>query len=134
MELDRCRDLGPYGRSRSPEPTYGVRNSHEVADLKDKLEATQSELRRAQAELRLNQSDYDRSHVELEQMQEKVNLYYCVKPTYINLKLENITLKKDSMKLAKGNNTLFCNIFDIGPVIGLLSKNFGPGLGRVNFL
>lgn len=72
MELDRCRDLGPYGRSRSPEPTYGQRNSHEVADLKDKLEATQSELRRAQAELRLNQSDYDRSHVELEQMQEKV--------------------------------------------------------------
>jgi hypothetical protein len=39
----------------------------------DKLEKTTSELRRAQAELRLNQSDYERSHVELEQMQEKVN-------------------------------------------------------------
>ncbi len=41
--------------------------------FQDKLEKTTSELRRAQAELRLNQSDYERSHVELEQMQEKVN-------------------------------------------------------------
>ena len=73
MELDRCRDLAPYGRSRSPEPSYVSRNVVEVAELQDKLEKTNAELRRAQAELRLNQSDYDRSHVELETMQEKVN-------------------------------------------------------------
>jgi chromosome segregation and condensation protein ScpB len=48
------------------------RNAVEVAELQDKLEKTNAELRRAQAELRLNQTDYDRSHVELEQMQEKV--------------------------------------------------------------
>ena len=75
MEMDRCRDprdLNPYGRSRSPEPSYVSRNAVEVAELQDKLEKTNAELRRAQAELRLNQTDYDRSHVELEQMQEKV--------------------------------------------------------------
>lgn len=83
MELDRCRDMPPpvpsYGglreRSRSPEPSYASRAVHvEVAELKDKLEQTSNELRRTQAELRLNQTDYDRSHAELEQMQEKVCL------------------------------------------------------------
>ena len=37
---------------------------------------TQTELRRTQAELRLNQGDYERSHVELEQMQEKVLAFH----------------------------------------------------------
>ena len=87
MEMDRCRDMNPYGRSRSPEPSYVSRNVVEVAELQDKLEKTTSELRRAQAELRLNQSDYDRSHVELEQMQEKVRSYRPTKPTLNLLKL-----------------------------------------------
>ena len=60
------------GRSRSPDPGFSTRSVVEIAELQDKLEKTSTELRRAQAELRLNQSDYDRSHVELEQMQEKV--------------------------------------------------------------
>ena len=76
MELDRMRDMQPYGRSRSPDPradpNYSTRVAVEVADLQDKLDKTQNELRRSQAELRLNQGDYERSHVELEQMQEKV--------------------------------------------------------------
>ena len=96
MELDRCQNLPPppsYGlrdRSRSPEPGYAGMAGHaahaahsahssrsvhvEVAELKDKLEQTSNELRRTQAELRLNQGDYERSHVEMEQMQEKVSL------------------------------------------------------------
>ncbi len=83
IELDRMRDMPPppsYGlreRSRSPEPGYASRSVHvEVAELKDKLEQTQNELRRTQAELRLNAGDYERSHVELEQMQEKVCLIF----------------------------------------------------------
>ena len=86
MELDRCRDMPPppsFGlrdRSRSPEPGYGSRSVHvEVAELKDKLEQTSNELRRTQAELRLNQGDYERSHVELESMQEKVDLSFFFK-------------------------------------------------------
>ena len=75
------RDMPPpmsaYGmrdRSRSPEPGYAARSSVHVenAELKDKLDQTTNELRRCQAEMRLNQSDYDRHHVDLEQMQEKV--------------------------------------------------------------
>ena len=60
-------------RGRSPEPVFNARSAVEIAELQDKLDKTTTELRRAQAELRLNQSDYDRSHVELEQMQEKVS-------------------------------------------------------------
>ena len=59
-------------RSKSPVPDFNVRSAVEIAELQDKLEKTNNELRRAQAELRLNQSDYDRSHVELEQLHEKV--------------------------------------------------------------
>ena len=77
MEMDRYRDMNPYGRARSPEPSYVSRNVVEVAELQDKLEKTNSELRRAQAELRLNQSDYERSHVEMEQMQDKVSSGQC---------------------------------------------------------
>ena len=68
----------PYGlpvvepRRRSPDPGFSARSAVEIAELQDKLEKTTSELRRAQAEIRLNQSDYDRSHVDMEQMQEKV--------------------------------------------------------------
>ena len=69
--------MNPYGRARSPEQSYVSRNVVEVAELQDKLEKTNSELRRAQAELRLNQSDYERSHVEMEQMQEKVSSGQC---------------------------------------------------------
>ncbi len=69
----RMGDL--VGRSRSPVPDYSTRSAVEIVELQDKLEKTNNELRRAQAELRLNQSDYDRSHVELEQMQEKVRNY-----------------------------------------------------------
>ena len=65
--LDRHR-----GRSPDPDRAYAARSAIEIAELQDKLEKTSTELRRAQAELRLNQSDYERSHVELEQMQEKV--------------------------------------------------------------
>ena len=67
---------GSLGRSRSPDPradpSYGTRVAVEVADLQDKLAKSESELRRCQAEIRLNQGDYERSHVESEQMQEKV--------------------------------------------------------------
>ena len=62
-------------RGRSPEPVFNARSAVEIAELQDKLDKTTTELRRAQAELRLNQSDYDRSHVELEQMQEKVSWF-----------------------------------------------------------
>ena len=61
-------------RSKSPVPDFNVRSAVEIAELQDKLEKTNNELRRAQAELRLNQSDYDRSHVELEQLHEKVRV------------------------------------------------------------
>lgn len=88
MELDRAnRELSrgppvdPYERERrgrSPDPGLAVRSAVEMAELQDKLDKTTTELRRCQAELRLNQSDYDRSHVELEQMQEKVkNFDFC---------------------------------------------------------
>ena len=70
------RDGGRGGarmdRSKSPVPEFNVRQGVEIVELQDKLEKTNNELRRAQAELRLNQSDYDRSHVELEQLHEKV--------------------------------------------------------------
>lgn len=79
IELDRVsRDVrDPYSvvsdrRGRSPDPGFSARSAVEIADLQDKLEKTSAELRRAQAELRLNQGDYERSHVELEQMQEKI--------------------------------------------------------------
>ena len=63
-------------RSKSPLPAdFNVRSAVEIAELQDKLEKTNNELRRAQAELRLNQSDYDRSHVELEQLHEKVRCH-----------------------------------------------------------
>ena len=69
---------GSLGRSRSPDPrqdpSYGTRVAVEVADLQDKLQKSESELRRTQAEVRLNQGDYERSHVELENMQEKVRM------------------------------------------------------------
>ena len=64
-------------RSKSPVPDFNVRSAVEIAELQDKLEKTNNELRRAQAELRLNQSDYDRSHVELEQLHEKVRARAC---------------------------------------------------------
>ncbi|QQP36767.1 Uncharacterized protein FKW44_021963, partial [Caligus rogercresseyi] len=75
IEMDRLRetmrDREPYTRA-SPQPSsYAARSAVEIAELADKLDKSQAELRRVQAELRLNTSDYDRSHVELEQMQEK---------------------------------------------------------------
>ena len=69
MDHDRSARMD---RSKSPVPDFNVRSAVEIAELQDKLEKTNNELRRAQAELRLNQSDYDRSHVELEQLHEKV--------------------------------------------------------------
>jgi hypothetical protein len=70
---------GSLGRSRSPDPradpSYGARVAIEVADLQERLAKTESELRKSQAELRLGQGDYDRSHAEIEQMQEKVFIY-----------------------------------------------------------
>lgn len=62
-------------RERERERERGYRDARaamELAKLQDELDKTTNELRRAQAEIRLNQSDYDRSHVEIEQMQEKV--------------------------------------------------------------
>ena len=51
------------------------------------MEKAQNELRRAQAELRLNQSDYERSQVEMEQMQEKVCIFFSFCSFCISLEL-----------------------------------------------
>ena len=75
VDVDRSRSADHrtrMDRSKSPVPEFNVRQGVEIVELQDKLEKTNNELRRAQAELRLNQSDYDRSHVELEQLHEKV--------------------------------------------------------------
>ena len=80
MGVDHVGDRDGRGarmdRSKSPVPDFNVRSAVEIAELQDKLEKTNNELRRAQAELRLNQSDYDRSHVELEQLHEKVRGFF----------------------------------------------------------
>merc|ERR1719458_374630 len=75
VDVDRSRSADHrtrMDRSKSPVPEFNVRQGVEIVELQDKLEKTNNELRRAQAELRLNQSDYDRSHVELEQLHEKI--------------------------------------------------------------
>lgn len=81
--MDGCGPpgVGPRSRGRSPEHgggAFSARSAIEIAELQDKLEKTNADLRRAQTELRLNQSDYDRSHVELEQMQEKVKTFIAL--------------------------------------------------------
>ena len=72
-ERDTLRER-ERSRGRSPEPVFNARQAVEMAEVQEKLDKANTELRRAQAELRLNQTDYDRSHVEMEQMQEKVKV------------------------------------------------------------
>ena len=74
----------PWDQFRFFEPKFTSQSVHlEIAELKHKLEQnqvvlqqTQTLLQQTQAELRLNQGDYERSHVELEQMQEKVLAFH----------------------------------------------------------